>query len=140
MKQPSPTQAIVIVAAIQFVYVLDFIMLLPLGPDLAKALAFASDKLGWLSAAYTSAAVISGLLSVSLPDRFDRRSLLLLACGAVGLCTLADDFRQQPVDDDAGTRPDRPVRRPRYRARHGDRHRPHAAVFWPNRQCAPPAW
>lgn len=92
MKQLSPTQAIVIVAAIQFVYILDFIMLLPLGPDLARALAFPSDKLGWLSAAYTAAAVVSGLLSVRLLDRFDRRSVLLLAFGAVGLCTLAATF------------------------------------------------
>ncbi|CDG83722.1 MFS transporter [Janthinobacterium agaricidamnosum] len=92
MKQLSPTQAIVIVGAIQFVYLLDFIMLLPLGPDLARALAFSSDKLGWLSAAYTSAAVLSGLLSVRLLDRYDRRSVLLLAFGAVGLCTLAATF------------------------------------------------
>ncbi|HWW04177.1 MFS transporter [Collimonas sp.] len=89
MKQLSPTQAIIIVAAIQFVYILDFIMLLPLGPDLAQALAFPSDKLGWLSAAYTAAAVVSGLLAVRLLDSFDRRSVLLLAFGAVGLCTLA---------------------------------------------------
>jgi len=92
MKQLSPKQAIVIVAAIQFVYILDFIMLLPLGPDLAHALSFASDQLGWLAAAYTSAAVVSGLLSVRLLDRFDRRSVLLLAFGAVGLCTLAATF------------------------------------------------
>lgn len=92
MKQLSPRQAIAIVAAIQFVYILDFIMLLPLGPDLASALKFPGDKLGWLSAAYTSAAVVSGLLSVRLLDRFDRRSVLLLAFGAVGLCTLAATF------------------------------------------------
>ncbi|MDP5008052.1 MAG: MFS transporter [Glaciimonas sp.] len=92
MKQLSPTQAIIIVAAIQFIYILDFVMLLPLGPDLARALAFSSDKLGWLSAAYTAAAVISGLFSIRLLDKFDRRSVLLLAFGAVGLCTFAATF------------------------------------------------
>ncbi|MFC5475407.1 MFS transporter [Paraherbaspirillum soli] len=89
MKQLSPTQAIVLVAAIQFVYFLDFVMMLPLGPDLAQQLNFASDKLGWLSAAYTLAAVLSGLFSVRLLDRFDRRLVLLLTFGAVALCTLA---------------------------------------------------
>ncbi len=67
-------------------------MLMPIAPDLAKALVFASNKLGGLSMTYTSAATISDLLSVSLIDRYDRRSLLLLACGTVGLRTLATTF------------------------------------------------
>lgn len=92
MKPPSPRQSIAIVAAIQLVYILDFIMLLPLGPDLARALDFSVDRLGWLSAAYTSAAVLSGLLAIPFLDRFDRRPVLLLAFGAVGLCTLATTF------------------------------------------------
>ena len=39
-------RVIALVAALQFVYILDFIMVLPLGPDLARALGFPADRLG----------------------------------------------------------------------------------------------
>lgn len=89
MKTSSHTRTILLVAALQFVYLVDFMMLLPLGPDLAQALAFPVERLGWLTAAYTLASVLSGLLAVRLLDRFDRKSVLLCAFGAVGLATLA---------------------------------------------------
>lgn len=89
MHTSDRMRTITLIAALQFVYLIDFMMLLPLGPDLAQALAFPVERLGWLTAAYTLASVLSGLLAVRLLDRFDRKSVLLCAFGAVGLATLA---------------------------------------------------
>jgi predicted MFS family arabinose efflux permease len=78
-----------LVAALQFIYILDFIMVLPLGPDLARALGFPVDRLGALTAAYTLASLLSGLFAVRLLDRFRRKNVLLCGFGALALATLA---------------------------------------------------
>ncbi len=80
---------IALIAALQFVYILDFMMVMPLGPDLSAALGFPSDQLGWLSVAYTLGSVLSGLLCVRWLDRYQRRPALLVAIALFGLATLA---------------------------------------------------
>lgn len=82
-------RVIALAAALQFVYILDFIMVLPLGPDLARALNFPADRLGALTAAYTLASILSGLAMMRLLDRFERKSVVLGAFGLLALATLA---------------------------------------------------
>ncbi|UOD28193.1 MFS transporter [Massilia violaceinigra] len=86
------SRAILLVAALQFVYLVDFMMVLPLGPDLAREHGFAVDRLGWLAAAYTLASALSGLVTFRLLDRFDRKPALLLTFGLLALATLATSF------------------------------------------------
>ncbi|NHZ34312.1 MFS transporter [Massilia rubra] len=86
------SRAILLVAALQFVYLVDFMMVLPLGPDLAREHGFAVDRLGWLAAAYTLASALSGLITFRLLDRFDRKPALLLTFGLLALATLATTF------------------------------------------------
>ena len=86
------SRAILLVAALQFVYLVDFMMVLPLGPDLAREHGFAVDRLGWLAAAYTLASAVSGLITFRLLDRFDRKPALLLTFGLLALATLATSF------------------------------------------------
>ena len=90
-------RVIALVAALQFVYILDFIMVLPLGPDLARALGFPADSVGMLTAAYTVASFAAGLAVMRLLDRFDRKAVVLTAFGLLALATLAtswaSDFR-----------------------------------------------
>lgn len=83
------SRAIALVAALQFVYLVDFMMVLPLGPDLAREHGFALDRLGWLAAAYTLASALSGLITFRLLDRFDRKPALLLTFGLLALATFA---------------------------------------------------
>jgi len=88
-----------LVAAVQFVNIVDFMMVTPLGPDFAQALDIPVSQLGLVTGSYTAAAAVAGLLGAFFLDRFDRRSALTVAmvgllagtaaCGfATGLETL----------------------------------------------------
>ena len=70
---------VLLIGAVQFVNILDFVIVMPLGPDFARALAIPESHLGYVGGAYTAAACISGLLGSLFLDRFDRRKALALA-------------------------------------------------------------
>lgn len=75
------------VAAIQFIYLLDFIVLMPLGPDIAKDLGFSNQQLTWLSGIYTLSSVIAGILSIRWLDRLNRKPALLISFIGLALAT-----------------------------------------------------
>lgn len=85
-----------LVACIQFVVIIDFVMVMPLGPDFAKALNFDMAHLGWIGGSYTLAGALAGLCASGFLDRFDRRQALLVALSGLGvftfLCGLAWSF------------------------------------------------
>ncbi len=86
---PARERALVlVVAAVQFVNVLEFMIVMPLGPDFAEALGFSVDKVGVLGAAYTGAGSVAGLLGALLLDRFDRRRALLLCMAGLVVTTV----------------------------------------------------
>jgi predicted MFS family arabinose efflux permease len=76
--QLSESKILLLLGAVQFVNVLDFVMVMPLGPDFAQALDIPTAHLGLVSGAYTAAACLAGLLGASLLDRFDRRWALVV--------------------------------------------------------------
>jgi predicted MFS family arabinose efflux permease len=67
---------VLLVAAVQFVNILDFVMVMPMGPDFAAALGIPSSRLGLIGGSYTAAAALAGLVSSLFLDRFDRRPAL----------------------------------------------------------------
>jgi predicted MFS family arabinose efflux permease len=70
------------VAAVQFVNILDFMMVMPLGPDFSKELHFPTSMVGVVGGTYTAAAAASGLVCSLFLDRFERRrALMTLMCG-----------------------------------------------------------
>lgn len=69
---------------VQFINILDFVMVMPLGPDFARALDIPSSHIGYVGGAYTAAAAVSGVACSFFLDRFDRRPALALAL--LGLC------------------------------------------------------
>jgi predicted MFS family arabinose efflux permease len=75
----SESRLLLLLGAVQFVNVVDFVMVLPLGPDFARALAIPTHLLGLVAASYTAAAAVFGLLAATFLDRFDRRRALLVA-------------------------------------------------------------
>lgn len=76
---------VLLMAAVQFVNILDFMMVMPLGEDIAKAMIFSSSDIGYLGGSYTAAACIAGLVTSLFLDRFDRRRALSVAL--LGLVT-----------------------------------------------------
>src|SRR5205807_3894354 len=70
---------VLLLGAVQFVNVLDFVMVMPLGPDFAAALGIPTSKLGLIGGSYTAAAAVAGLAGSFFLDRFDRRSALGIA-------------------------------------------------------------
>lgn len=84
---------LVALAAVQFLHILDFVIVMPLGPRLMRDMGIGTGEFGWVVSGYTFSAAVSGLLAALVMDRFDRRSVLLvlLAGFAVGtlLCAFA---------------------------------------------------
>src|SRR5262245_66452776 len=70
---------VLVIAAVQFVNILDFVVVMPMGPDLAKRLLFSEASLGYVGGAYTAAACVTGLLGAGFLDRFDRKRALCVA-------------------------------------------------------------
>lgn len=75
-------------AGIQFTHILDFMIMMPLGPQLIRALQLDTHEFGLLLSSYTFAAAASSLLSTTYIDRFDRRKLMLTLYVLFMLATL----------------------------------------------------
>lgn len=80
---------LLLLGAVQFINVVDFVMVLPLGPDFARALAIPTHRLGMVAGSYTVAAAVVGLAAAPFLDRFDRRKALLWAMLGLVLGTAA---------------------------------------------------
>ena len=76
-------------AGIQFTHILDFMIMMPLGPQFTRIFAITDAQFGLLVSAYTLAAGASGLLAATYLDKFDRKKLLLALYIFFGLATLA---------------------------------------------------
>jgi predicted MFS family arabinose efflux permease len=76
-------------AGIQFTHIVDFMIMMPLGPQLTRILGITDAQFGLLVSAYTFAAGASGLLAATYVERFDRKKLLLTLYVLFALATLA---------------------------------------------------
>ncbi len=65
-------------ALIQLANVLDFMIVLPLGPDLTRAINIPSSDMGLVGGIYTFAAAFSGILFAPYLDHFDRKKATLI--------------------------------------------------------------
>ncbi|MBP7253542.1 MAG: MFS transporter, partial [Alphaproteobacteria bacterium] len=79
MTNPANESRVILIAAlIQFVNITDFMMVMPLGPDFAKALSIPVDKIGVIAGSYTLAAALFGVVAALFLDRFQRRRAILI--------------------------------------------------------------
>ena len=85
-----------ILAAVQFITVVDFMIVMPLGPQLMRALDIQPAEFGLIVSSYTFAAGVMGILASSIVDRFARRTafMVLYAGFLLGtlLCALAASY------------------------------------------------
>ena len=71
-------KAVWLVCAVQFINMLDSMMVLPLGPEFSRALNVPPSQIGLIGGAFVLAACISGLIGSLVLDRFDRRRALVV--------------------------------------------------------------
>jgi predicted MFS family arabinose efflux permease len=87
---------LLVLAGIQFTHILDFMIMMPLGPQLLRVLHLNTHEFGLLLSSYTFTAAASGLIAATYVDRFDRRKLMLtlyaLFIVATLCCGLAPNF------------------------------------------------
>lgn len=75
----SERALLILLAAVQFTHIMDFMIMMPLGPMLMRQLSISAAQFSTLIAAYTMTAGIVGLLVAPFIDRFDRRRVLVVA-------------------------------------------------------------
>ena len=91
-RQPSERTVIFLIGAVQFVNILDFMMVLPLGPFFAGPLGIPASRIGFIGGSYTAAAAISGIVCSFFLDRFDRRKALGVAVAGLVMATALGGF------------------------------------------------
>lgn len=79
---------LLILMVLQFTAIVDFMIMMPLSPNLMREFHIGTAQFGMLVSAYSFAAGASALLAASLADRFDRRTALLVAYAGLGVATL----------------------------------------------------
>jgi len=85
-----------LLALTQFTIIMDFMVMMPLGPQIMHAFNIGPAAFATAVSAYSWCAGISGLLAATYIDRFDRRRLLLVVYALFAfsnlLCALAPTF------------------------------------------------
>lgn len=83
---------LLIVGGVQFVNILDFMMVMPLGPDFATALHIADSDLGWIGGSYTAASALSGIICALFIDMFDRKRAFIISFAGLMFATAMAGF------------------------------------------------
>lgn len=79
-------------AIIQFSHITDFMILMPLGPQLMKEFDILPNQFALLVSTYTFSAGISGFIGAFFIDRFDRKKALVLMATGFAVGTLSCSF------------------------------------------------
>jgi predicted MFS family arabinose efflux permease len=95
-QAPGELAILLTLAAVQFTHIVDFMILMPLGPQLMRILDIGPRDFSLLVSAYTFAAAASGFVAAFWIDRFDHKRVLLVLYGcfvvATALCGLAPNY------------------------------------------------
>lgn len=81
-----------IAALIQLINIIDFMMVMPLGPDISNDLPITNSDIGIICGCYTLAVGFSGLVCARFLDNFDRKKVALVAVFGLSAATLAATF------------------------------------------------
>lgn len=78
-----------LLAAVQFTNVVDFMIIMPLGPELFEQFKINPRQFSLLISVYTLSAAVSGIIAALVIDRFDRKAALIYSYIGFILGTLA---------------------------------------------------
>lgn len=87
MKQEN--RIVYLAALIQFVNIVDFMMVMPLGPDISKSLPITNADIGVICGCYTLAVGISGIICAKFLDNFDRKKVAIITVFGLSIATLS---------------------------------------------------
>jgi predicted MFS family arabinose efflux permease len=79
---------LLVLAGVQISHILDFMILMPLGPQFMRIFAIGPTKFGFLVSVYTFSAAAVGFAAAFFIDRFDRKKALLILYACFGATTL----------------------------------------------------
>ncbi|HET9045925.1 MAG TPA: MFS transporter [Casimicrobiaceae bacterium] len=93
---PHELAILLTLAAMQFTHIVDFMIMMPLGPQFMRLFAIDPQHFGFLVSIYTFAAAASGFVAAFRIDRYGRkRALVTMYAGfivATALCGLAPSY------------------------------------------------
>lgn len=92
LSVPRQRAAIATMMSMEFLNVMDFLVLMPLAPLLMQHLSISIQEFGMLVAAYSLGAAGGGLLGALFIDRFDRKSAIITLFSIFSIATLACAF------------------------------------------------
>ncbi len=96
MQRKQERSLVAVLAVVQFTHIVDFMIIMPLGPQLMRVMGISPQQFALLVAIYTVTAAFASLAAAFYTDRFDRRkTLVLLYAGFVVstlLCGIAPGF------------------------------------------------
>jgi MFS transporter, DHA1 family, inner membrane transport protein len=84
----SEMNLLLLLAAVQFTHIMDFMIMMPLGPQLMRELHISPQQFSGLISSFAITAGLVGLAAAPFMDRFDRRKTLLLCYAGFTLGTL----------------------------------------------------
>jgi predicted MFS family arabinose efflux permease len=96
MKVPTERFLLILLAMVQFTHVVDFMIMMPLGPQLMELWGISTSEFTRLIWMYTATAGVAGLAAAPFVDRHDRRRVLLWTYAGFGLATLACAVARTP--------------------------------------------
>lgn len=87
---------LLILASLQFSHILDFVIMMPLGPQLMRIFDISPKEFSFLISSYLFTGAISGVISALFIDKYDRKKSLMFvyigfALGTLG-CTVAPNY------------------------------------------------
>lgn len=84
----SEWRLVLLLSAINFTHILDFVIVMPLGDQLRDELTINPQQFGLIVSAYGITAMVAGIAASAVIDRFDRKTVLLASFAGFALATL----------------------------------------------------
>lgn len=94
---PNERLILLLLFLAQFVNILEFMMVMPLGPDFSKAVGIPLSKLGWVGSSYTFAAALAGIGGMFLLGRVPRKKALMVTLAGMSIGTFCGGLAQNAV-------------------------------------------
>jgi predicted MFS family arabinose efflux permease len=93
---PHEWSVLAILVAVHFIHIMDFMIMMPLGPQFMRVFQITPPQFGFLVSIYTFSAGVCGFFAALVIDRFDRKAVLIVLCvgfsGATLFCALAPSY------------------------------------------------